>query len=172
MGFLAQDDYGSVTSANSYDSIAAFKAYHTDRGNDYSAFLDADIEIAMIKATDYLDVRFRYIGERYQGREQSTEWPRKGARDRWGNTVSGIPTEVKEATFEYALRALSGVLVGDPSRDATGGQVKSKAEAVGPISSSVAYALDGAFSMPVYPLADRKLKTAGLVVTGGDLRRS
>jgi len=172
MSFTVQDDTGTVAGANAYNTVAEFKTYHDDRGNDYSAFSDEQIQIASINGADYTDIRFKYIGNKLHGRDQVTEWPRGDAVDRSGDLVIGVPIEVKEAAMEYAFRALSASLVSDPDRDTTGAVVKSKSEQVGPIKSSVSYALDGTFSMPRYPLADQKLLKAGLVVSGGRVRRS
>lgn len=172
MSLIVQDDTGSVVGANAYIDVDYFKNYHDDRGQDYSAAdSDQKLEQAIIRATDYLDNRFNFVGKRYQGRSQSTEWPRSNARDRDGYYVRGIPPEVKEACAEYALRAIGADLSPDPVRDDTGALIASKSEAVGPLSESVTYVSGASFAMPNYPVADQKLLRAGLTRTGGTVLR-
>ena len=171
MAFTVQNDQGSVTGANAYVDVAFFKAYHEERGN---TFVDDDekIEQAIIKATDYLDHRFNFVGSRSQGRSQTTEWPRRDAWDVNEDLVNGIPVEVKEACCEYALIAQQMTLNPTPTRDASGAAIQAKSESVGPISRSVTYVGGAAFSMPKYPVADSRLKRTGLVISGGTFQRA
>lgn len=155
-----------VEGANSYASVAAFKEYHGNRGVDLTSYGDQQIEFALIKATQFLDVRFDYVGYQY-AKGQDTEWPRSSAYDKRGDRLDGIPKRVVWATCEYALRALAADLLADPERDPTGRAVKSKSEEVGPIKESVEYQDYGGFQLPAYPLADMILKSAGLVVNTG-----
>jgi len=170
MAFTVQDRHGSVADANAYISVDEFKVYHSDRGQPFASYDDAAIEQAIVKATDYLDTRFKYVGEVLRS-DQPTEWPRVGATDNRGVHVNGIPTAVKEATAEYALRALSGPINPDPTRDDSGAVVAEKHEKVGPLEESVKYAAGGSFRMPVYPIADQKLRKAGFVRSGFDIAR-
>lgn len=171
MALILQDETGTVAGANAYISVAAFKAYHDARGNSYTAD-DPSIEKAIIKATDYLDGRFRFVGRALAARVQRTSWPRVGAYDRDRQIINGIPVEVAEATAEYALRALAADLLPDPSRDASGARIAAKAESVdGAVSESVTFAGGGAFTLPKYPAADAKLRKAGLVRDGAMLIR-
>ncbi len=171
MGLILQDDGGLVVGANAYLSLQSFKDYHALRNNDLGTATDPELEAAIIRATDYLDNRFHFVGSRLNGRSQSTEWPRRGARDRDGSTVRGIPPEVTEACAEYARRAVSAELNPDPLRDDTGALVLSKAEGVGPLSESVTYASGAKIELPRYPAADQKLIRSGLVRTGGMVYR-
>lgn len=172
MALVLQDSTGTVVGANAYLSAADFKAYHDARGNSYAAAADADIEKAIIKATDYLDGRFNFVGRALGARQQTTAWPREAAYDRDRNLVSGVPIEVIEATAEYALRALTATLNPDPERDASGAAVASKSEQVGPISESVTYVAGSTHViLPKYPAADQKMIKAGLVRTGGTVIR-
>jgi len=171
MAIIVQNIDGTAVGANAYITVQEFKDYHADRGADTSAFDDEAIEAAIVRATDYLDQRFIFVGERRYGREQTTEWPRTSARDRDRNYINGIPPEVKEACAEYALRALAAELNPDPERNASGVAVLSKSEAVGPISESVTFVGGAVFQMPKYPAADQKLVRAGLVRSGGTLLR-
>jgi hypothetical protein len=135
MTLNVQSDDGTVANANGYISVAEFKAYHDDRGNTYGA--DNLIAIAIIKATDYLDTRFEFIGVKLTT-DQTTQWPRKAGTGQAlvntldndtfspfivvgvpsnnpielvgpnGEIITGIPKAIKNATAEYALRSLNG----------------------------------------------------------------
>lgn len=165
MAFTPQNDSGSVSGANAYGSVAAFKAHHDDRGNDYSSYTDTEIEQAIVAAADFLDYRWTFVGVRLSA-DQETEWPRRDAVDSQGYVRTGIPREVLEATYEYALIAAAGDLDPTPDRDDTGRSVTEKSEKVGPIAQSVKYANAASGSTPPeYPVADRKL--LGLVTGSG-----
>lgn len=169
--FSVQDDVASVLDANAYITVAEFKAYHDARGNDYTAATsDAIIQQCIVKATDYLDRRFRFVGVR-QSNVQPTQWPRLDAFNVDELLIFGIPPEVKAATAEYALRALSAALMPDPVRDDTGQGVQSHTEEVGPISETRVY-WPGGYELPAYPLADRVLLITGLVRQGARLVRA
>lgn len=172
MTFLVQNNDGTIAGANAYMEVQEFKDYHTDRGNSYTSSNDTAIQKAIVKATDYLDQRFSFVGTRRMGREQSTEWPRNSARDRDGYYVNDIPPEVKEATAEYALRALTAELLVDPDQDATGAKVQSKTEKVGPLEESTTYVSGAVYSLPKYPVADQRLIKTGLTRRGGDVKRA
>lgn len=172
MTLIVQDNTGSVADANAYITVAEFKAYHDDRGGDYSgAADDAAIEAAIIRATDYLDQRFNFVGKKRLGRDQTTAWPRTDAWDRDRYYITDVPKEVKDACAEYALRAIAATLNPDPEQTATGAAIQSKSEAVGPISESVTYVSGAVFTMPKYPAADQKLIKAGLVRSSGTVLR-
>lgn len=171
MSLTAQDSTGRVSGANAYITVAEFKAYHDARAQSYAPATDPDIAAAIIRATDYLDTRFRYVGRKLTGRDQTTEWPRLGAWDRDRYIVNGIPTQVKDATAEYALRALTAVLAPDPTAAASGAQVESYTKTVDVISESYTFANGGNFVMPRYPAADQKLIRTGLVRPSGEIIR-
>jgi hypothetical protein len=165
MAFVVQGDV-PVTSANAYVDAAFFVTYHTDRGTDVSSHSTDEVQFAIVRATQYLDLRFEYIGERSLS-NQELEWPRQFAYDDRGNSVAGLPVVVKWATCEYALRALTASLIADPSQaDDSGRAVKVREEAVGPIVEKVEYERGATYSMPDYPIADRMLISRGLVLSG------
>lgn len=62
MALKVQNSQGTVVGANAYITLAEFKSYHDDRGNDYSGFTDPKISAAIVLATDYLDTRFSFLG--------------------------------------------------------------------------------------------------------------
>ena len=152
--------------ANAYVSVAEFRAYHADRGRDLSnttTYPDATVQAAIVNATQYLDIRFEFVGYRVEA-DQTTEWPRSAAYNSRGDRQVGIPRPVKQATMEYAYRALTSTdgLLADPDRDASGQFVKSRSETVGPISERVEFSDHRGFTMPAYPLADRLLLSQGI----------
>jgi hypothetical protein len=171
MALRVQDDGGLVAGANGYVDLASFKGYHDDRGNSYAAHADSTIEAAIVRATDYLDGRFDFVGTR-RNREQTTEWPRSNAWDRDRRLVTGVPEAVKRATCEYALRALATTLNPDPDRDAAGRTVQSKSEQVGSIKTQVEYVTGAALELPKYPAADAMLARAGLIRSGNTVARA
>ncbi len=172
MAFTVQNTAGSVDNANAYISVATFQTYHSERGNVHNIYLDAVIERAIITATDYLDQRFRYIGEK-QGQNQRTQWPRLDTEDANGDTRSGIPFEIEEATAEYAFLHLTGTSLNPtPARDSTGQTLKSKSEAVGSVSETVVYVAGGPFELPKFPIADNRMKASGLVRQSNSLSRA
>jgi hypothetical protein len=164
MALAVQNDSGTVAGANSYVTLAEFKAYHDDRGNSYAAYSDAQMTSACIRATDYIDGRFRYKGYRVNGTSQTTQWPRYNVVVDEVETVEGIPLEIKEACSEYALRALVAPLSPDPGLT---GQIKKTHVKAGPVEEDITYNDTSSATLPVYPVADNKLRTAGLVITGG-----
>jgi hypothetical protein len=154
---LVQDDAGSVLDAVSYVTVAEFRAHHLARGTDVSTYTDSQVEAALTKATDYMDGRFGFIGEK-PVTDQRTQWPRVNAIDVYDRLRSGIPLEVKEAQHEYAFIALTSELNPSPTRDATGRVIQSKSVVVGPIEKSITYAGSASFSLPKYPKADSRLR--------------
>lgn len=170
MALSVQTDAGDVANANAYITLAFFKSYHDDRGGNYSAYTDTQIERAIVKATDYLDARWRYRGEKKTSL-QTTQWPRWDVEDADGTYIDYIHRAVKTACAEYALASLSGVLMPTPTYDATGRVVSAKTEKVGPIMESVVYERGVGFQLPRYPLADNMLKAANLVFTSGSFQR-
>lgn len=112
---LIVEDGSNVSGANSYGSVADADAYHSARGNaawtEASTSPDQGKTAALIRATAAIDAKYRgrWPGYRTSGRHQSLEWPRTAAYDIEGNPIAGteIPQEVKDATFEAALRELA-----------------------------------------------------------------
>src|SRR5690554_3813411 len=129
-----------MADANAYIEVAFFKSYHDDRGREYSSDNDL-LEQAIIRATDYVDNRW---GDRFKGSRltttQALEFPRKSLRDRTNSIVEGIPAKLKQATAEYALRAIDNELAPDPEVHASGNRVTGMREKVGPIEEEFSFA--------------------------------
>lgn len=115
MAFTLEDGTG-IAGANAYASVAEVDAYFDDRGVPGWNGDANQKQFAIIKATDYIDKRFgkRFIGKRADG-DQGLEWPRTSAIDLNGiEWADQVPTILKQATAEYAKRALEAELVTDP----------------------------------------------------------
>lgn len=112
MAFTVED--GSIVAgANSYTDRTFADAYHDDRGNtDWGCVNDKDQESALVRATDYIDRNFRFIGCEVDAETQELRWPRERAikEDRTLLADDAIPVEVQRATAELALSAVTGDL--------------------------------------------------------------
>lgn len=170
MAFTLQNDNGTIADANAYLSVAAFKLYHKDRGTTIEDGAGT-IEDAIVKATDYLDSMYRFVGEQ-QSITQRTQWPRIGAEDRSHNIRGDIPHEIEDACADLAFIALTSTLNPTPIRDDMGQSVTDKFEKVGPLEERTKYEGGAGYHKPHYPIADQRLFAAGLVVTGTELRRA
>lgn len=165
MAFTVEDGSG-VEDANAYITVAYANEYFTDRG--ISAWTGADSvkEIAIIKATDYIE---KVYGDKFLGykndEDQSLAWPRNG-----DDEEVGLPKALKQATAEYALRALSAALLPDPTVSATGKFITAESKKVGPIEKSFEYSEAMGVELIVpYPAADMLLRS--LVYAGGRVIR-
>lgn len=173
MAFKQQDNDGTIDGANAYTDPATVRAYWLDRGVDLSAKTDQELEAAIIKATEYLDARYRWVGWQLR-RLQGTQWPRGGVT----SFLRGLPPALITATCMMANRALSGKpLMPDPSFDASGQKVTELTKKVGPIEVSTKYAESSgsslASSTPQYPEVTLTLQAAGMIGSGnsGELAR-
>ena len=167
MAFIVQDPDAPLSTANAYISVAYFKAYHDDRGNDYSSSTDSDIEESIVRVTDYVDSRWTFAGAR-EDSDQSTECPRSGVYDpRTGFTVDPYPPELEEACAEYALSALAGSLYASPNVDNTGLKVKMTKKKVAVLETETEYFQGGSNSNAWvgYPVADAKMKKTRLLTS-------
>lgn len=139
---LTVEDGTGLTTAEAYVSVADADAYHTAYGNTGWTGTEAAKEVALRRATQYIDSRYRFRGVRKDA-DQALEWPRVGYEPD-GRTESWPPTLLEQACCEAALRALSDTLRADASAD----QVVE--ETVGPIT--VRYA--GKSGQTRYPVVD------------------
>lgn len=160
MAFLVEDGTG-LSASNSYLSVADFKTYHSDRGADFSAYSELDIQNALVQATDYIDRRYPYKGYRSQGRDQALEWPRNSVVDPDGYTVDSdsVPNEVEWACSDLALTALDQLLIPNLAFDSSGGFVTEQSSAVGSVKSTIKYStLQGRKQFAEYPNSDALLR--------------
>ena len=96
----------------SYGTLADSKTYHAARGNTtWAAAADADLTIALLRGSEYVDFMFRsqFPGYKTDLRSQVREWPRIDAFDIENNSIASteVPVEVEYATYEAALRELA-----------------------------------------------------------------
>lgn len=122
MAFVVEDGTG-LANATAYQSVADFKTYHADRGNEFAAYSDTQIEAALVQGSDFIDCRYQYLGNRTRGRDQSMEWPRGNVcdPDGWMVDSNSLPPEVTEACNELALFSLGNILIPNLSFDPSGG---------------------------------------------------
>lgn len=178
MAFLVQDDQGSIVGANSYVAVADFNSYHTDRqvADILNGNFDNDpIQGALILASDYVDSRYSYVGEK-QTATQPMQWPRYDAEDRDEHIVFGIPQVVKEAVSELALAELQspGSLFPGVSVDATGQGVKKTRKKLDVLELETEFfgeSAGAAKRLPVFYQADWRLKRSGLLTSSRGLVR-
>lgn len=173
MAFTVEDETG-LEDANAYITVAEFKAYWDDRAFDYSSYTDPDdLQVAIIKATDYIENRFRtrFKGSR-EFEDQSLSFPRLNLFDEDGRLVTGLPTLLKHSTAEYAKRALTAELAPDFDIDDTGQRVTRKKEKVGPIEEETQYVEAGGIAIyRPYPSADALLQEY-IIASGGRTMRA
>lgn len=171
MAVVVQNDTGEVEGANSYQSIADFRAYHGAVGTPLTDFTDLKIEYALIKATRYLDIRHRYIGRKLF-EEQVTEWPRRYTDWEFNRVFHRIHPEIVKATAEIALRALVAELLPDPSRDSGGRRLKRQEyEIEGVIRENAEFVENSDFELPEYRSADLALERARVIIHGSEVIR-
>lgn len=161
MAFVVEDGT-RVPGANSYASVEFADAYFAERGNGvWEAIVDvADKERYLIQATDYIELIYgrRFIGEMV-ATDQSLSWPRQGT----AYPTNAIPLTLQKATAEYAVRAINGPLLPDPSVDANGFASVVTKKVVGPIEKEFQVMGSGrARLVRAYPAADAYM--VGLLV--------
>ncbi|URA07000.1 virion structural protein [Xanthomonas phage Elanor] len=166
MAFTLQDNDGNIDNANAYTDEATVRAYWMDRGVDLTAKTDAELEVAIVLATSYLDGRYKWVGWQRR-RLQGTQWPRGGVT----SFLRGLPPALITATCMMANRALSGKpLIPDPTFDPSGQKVTESTKKVGPIEVSLKFAeshgSNPAASGPQYPEVTLALQAAGLIGSG------
>lgn len=172
MAITIQLDDGSIDNANSYTDSTAMRAFWLDRGVDLTAKTEDELSAALVKATDFLDARYLWVGHQKR-RVQGTQWPRLGV----SSMLRGIPPALVGATCLMANRALSKDLAPDPTYDASGQLVQASTKKVGPIEVSLTFAESTGRRpedfLPQYPEITLMLRGAGLIEFGnsGQLAR-
>lgn len=157
MAFVVEDGTGLAT-ANSYNTIAFLDEYHTDRGN----FTWTDESIATkqaraIIATDYIDVRFNYLGSKLKD-TQALEFPRENLFFA-GVELEEVPDIVKKAHAELAFIALTQSLFNTPSTSDRGLLLTKERTRVGPIEEEFEYNAElGIRTVKDFPIPDRLLE--------------
>lgn len=155
MSLIVETGSGSST-AESYQSVAGYKAWADARGYTYGT--DALIEQAARRATSYIDSAYldSFPGLRTHSRSQALEWPRSGVTDREGNAIDSdeIPSEIIEATNEAMKREIASPGSLSPDIKAGGGV----AQRVKAGSVEVEFANTGT-TWPTYPAIGQALSS-------------
>lgn len=151
MALIVEDGVGRAD-ADSYLSVASADAYCAAMGHVTWAGHDmAGKEAALRRATQYLDARYRFRGERLT-QTQALQWPRRGFN--WPQR------RLLDACAELAVRAASqGSLYEDPQARAV------TRETVGPIT--VEYDTGKSGAQPRFSLVDDLLSDLIDPNTGG-----
>lgn len=102
---LVVEDGTGRSDANAVVSLADFKTYFDGRGKDYSTYGDADLNAAIVRASDFLANAYIWQGRKINLRAQTMPFPRYAVTDRenWPVLPNEIPREVKAACCEIAL---------------------------------------------------------------------
>jgi hypothetical protein len=131
---LIVEDGTAKVNAESYASVADATAYHTARGREDAWDAIEDQEAALRLATQYMEQAYRMRWKQFRTTStQALSWPRAwvqipdapygyGSQSAYvPNNV--VPTEVKQACMELALRTGSGELAPDLDRQAITEQI-------------------------------------------------
>lgn len=163
MAITVEDGTGKAD-ADALWTLADVDSYHTDRGNSTWTGTDATKEEAIRRATAWLSAHFTWKGRETHGRDQALAWPRAWVvdDDGWPIEQDEIPTEVKHALAEAALREL--VTPGFFTPDVTLTD-RVKRERVGPIESEYFAPANVDAARPVVTLITDMLR--GLIRGGG-----
>ena len=154
--FTVEDGTG-LSDSNALISVAEFKAFAADRGQDVSDYTDPNIEAAIVIASvNYIDTFYTFKGTALEA-DQAMQLPTDEVT---------INNKVKLACYESALLHLLGRLFVDPTLFTQTGPVVSESDSVGSLSTSRTYA-DGYERTNTYPtvIVDRLLQP--YTISGG-----
>lgn len=169
MSLIVEDGSGLAT-AESFLSVADCTTYndaHLAVAAWGSASTDAK-ERALRNATQYLEATYssRWLGIRSTA-VQALSWPRYEAElDGRILSSTALPTRLKDATAELAIKAVSETLMPD---QANPGTILSESVSVGPLSTSTTYS-GGKDQATWYRLADALV--GALTYGTDDVRRA
>jgi hypothetical protein len=170
---LIVEDGTGLATANSYVSLATATTYNDLRGNVlWAAASESDKVVALIRATDYLDTRWKWQSVRDTD-TQALQFPRESLYNTDGADVSGtVPMELEDACCEYALVVLGdGTTLIDLSPAAASSsdsRVTYQRDKVGSLETETRYDSDLGPRITVsYPQADRIVKASRYTQGGG-----
>ncbi len=162
MAFVVED--GSAKSeANALVSVDECTSYHQERGNSAWSGTQAEMEAAIVKASDHLCRAYPWRGRRVSA-QQGLCWPRLASDgvnplldgEGFALATDSVPSPVRQACCELALEAMTGRELG-PVRERGGLVRREKVDLV-----EVEYE-PGAPAGPVYPRVRDRLLRAGLI---------
>ena len=166
MADLVVEDGTARTDSNTYVSLAEADAYwelRNESSTGWGAKSDEAKTASLLRAAQFLDYAYRYVGDRYSTIQAMT-WPRVVFMDADARAMYAdvIPQRLKDAQCELAREdAINGPLLAPVDR---GGRVQS--ESVGPLS--VTYFAD-APATKQFPLVDAILTDLLATPPGGGL---
>lgn len=155
---LTVEDGTGLVGADAYISVANADTYFLASANaTWAAATDPDKEVAIVKATRYMEKRF---GTKWKGliasSEQALGWPRRYVYDERGTELADqVPVQIARACAEYAVQALINPLIPEtvyPIADGAPvpfGRINRKVEKVGPIYEETYYSTSGAHTSRV-----------------------
>lgn len=146
---MALDTTIGGADADSYDTLAAFKAWADARSWTYGD--DAALEVNMRRAVDYLEANYSFIGDRVSA-AQALAWPRiNGTVEGYSLQADEIPPKVIKAQ-----RVLANLLNSGEEIFATvsGGAVIKQRDKVGPIETETEYNENTQRTQPKFPELD------------------
>jgi len=162
-GLAAAESYLSVADTDTYSA-----AYQPQNYALWDAALDAAKEIALRKATMYLDNENagNWIGT-ISNDTQALDWPRTGAVDENDVAIDSdeLPVLLTNATAELAIRAISENLTVDEDSDSS---VTSESSTVAVISESKTY-LGAKSEQKKFTIVNAKIKP--LLANAGNIGR-
>lgn len=158
-----------MVDSESYNSVAELDAYHLKMGTAAALWQDLTTtvkEVAARRATQYIDGRFSYQGVPAH-ETQALAFPRYGlTANNYIVADDIVPTKVKEAHAELALRATTEALLPDGEE---GGEVSSESVSIGPISENKTY-IGAKSSLKDLPIVRALLKP--FITVGGYISRA
>lgn len=153
---LVIEDGSVVSGANSYITVAEYKAWAGDRNISFGT--DDAIEAGIYRAMDWFERQF-FIGNK-ANENQLLQWPRNEALiDGYYAEATEIPKEVKNALYEATKVQLDG----DSELNAQ--ERKTKREQVGDISVEYADNSDNRKITPALTFAMNRIVMPAGVVT-------
>lgn len=116
MALIVEDGTGLVD-AESYISVTEADLYHANRGNaSWSLLSTTEKEIALRKATEYLDATYCWKGD-IASLSQALNFPRENICDNQGRELDNIiPVQLKNTTAQVGLIAIDSELVPNTTR--------------------------------------------------------
>mgnify|MGYP003343608086 FL=1 len=174
MPTLIVETGAGLSTSNSYATAAEATTYfdNLSTATVWTSATTEQKEKALRIATQWLDTSYGqdWIGQRSSS-AQALDWPRDGAYDAAGELLEDVvPTRLKAATAEVAVRYLQDATVLQPDIAAGEAGVLEESVTVGPISTTTRFA--GTKSPAAqFPKVSQLLTSAGLIATGGWARR-
>lgn len=123
--------------ANSYITVAEYETFWTERNVTFSHSTAAK-EAELVKAADYINREYAFVGER-QFRYQAMAWPRLTGvilvKD-WPIDPDTVPQDIKDAQAELAYLINQGT---NPFATVEGGAKVREKNKAGPVETEVEY---------------------------------